>query len=142
MALAEASRQIKVLLQKAGVAVREDSFWVQEVSKVQNSVAQVVVSFSSAYWVQQLMEPGVRAKIRELGVSYNINLTVAEMANRRAIKQHPKFQAALKRIPAGSKVIWRLDACVIDSKWTATSEVWTASNLAVAERADVDLSGE
>jgi hypothetical protein len=64
------------------------------------------------------------------------------MANRRAIKQHPKYQAALKRIPAGSKVIWRLDACVIDSKWTATSEVWTASNLAVAERADVDLSGE
>eukprot|EP00775_Hariotina_reticulata_P002317 gene2317-2625_t len=136
-----AERAVRETLRTAGVSLKEDSMCVQDVQFVQGS-PQVVVHFSSIYWAQQVMDPTVKSKLRANGVSVGIDLTRAELANRRYIKQHPKFQGAVKRMPAGAKIMWRLDACVIDSKWTAQSQVWTVDSLTVAERMDVDLSAD
>lgn len=116
--------------------------WVQDVTRVQGKAPQVVVAFSSGYWSQQVLDQAVRTKLRNKGITVSINLTSEEMANRQIIRQHPQFQAALKRMPAGAKEMWRLDACVLDTRWTPQSKVWTADSLAVAERMDVDLSAD
>jgi hypothetical protein len=141
--VAEAGRKLSEELRSAGVSgLREDSMWIQDVSQIQGKVPQVVVSFSSIYWAQQVLDPGVRDKLKQKGITFSVNLTPAEMANRRLIQQHPQFQAAVKRMPAGAKVMWRLDACVIDSKWNAKSEVWTIDRLTASDRMEVDMTAE
>jgi len=136
-----AERAVRVAIQDTGVRLREDSLCVQDAQYVKGNL-QVVVNFSSVYWAQQVMDPIVRDKLKAKGVTYGPDLTHAELANRSLIKNHPKYQAAVKRMPAGARIMWRLDACVLDSRWTAQSEVWTVDSLTVAEHVGIDLTKE
>lgn len=92
----------------------------------------VVATLSDLEWVYQLGAVS-KAVYEKHGVSWGVELNREEVMARRKIQEHPAFQRACGRAPAGVKPNWRYDQCVI-GKWGPQATVWTLDYLQELEK--------
>jgi len=131
--LQQAHTALMAKLKTVGVDIPVEMLWVQRVfsSRPQPGKPQgpprIVATVGTDYWQQQI--ENAKPALRQQGISIRMNLTPSEIANRRFIREHPKFKAAADKMPAGSFPNWRLDACVL-GRWGPDAQVWTVEYLA------------
>jgi len=96
--LQQAHTALMAKLKTVGVDIPVEMLWVQRVfsSRPQPGKPQgpprIVATVGTDYWQQQI--ENAKPALRLQGISIRMNLTPSEIANRRFIREHPKFKAA------------------------------------------------
>lgn len=133
-------------LESAGIKLSDGSLMVNRVMPAtaaregQQPRVPVVVTLSNRSVLDALYAKGARDKLKTAGMTYSVDMTQQERADRRAVARHPNFVRARKDLPEGFRPIWRLDACSLEHNdrgcyWPEGRPelLWTMSSVAHAE---------
>lgn len=128
-------------LRECGVRISISDVDYAAVEGVKSGKPRLIVGFSSFFVVSWMYTTAVQSQMKtKFGVSWGVNLTWAELQNRKIIKSHPKFKAAAEAAKKrGIDPQWRLDQCVL-GKWGPKAEVWSAHGL-LACQASIVIDG-